>query len=109
MLALRTCLLVPSPQSTKYVDCPRVSAIQETFLRRLGLPEEVPSQVTDSSGAAALCPALLLLLPLRAPSGAAAAACVDTVGLLVSSLLLAIGVAELLEGEDCLAGCMLLC
>lgn len=108
MLALRTCLLVPSPQSTRYVDCPRVSAIQETFLRRLGLPEEVPSQVTDSSGAAGLCPALLLLL-LRAPSGAAAAACVNTVEPLVSLLLLAIGLAELLEGEDCLAGCALLC
>ncbi len=108
MLALRTCLLVPSPQSTMYVDCPRVSAIQVTFLRRLGLPEEVPSQVTDSSGAAGLCPALLLL-PLRALSGAAAAACVDTVELLVSLLLLATGLAALLEVKDCLAGCTLLC
>ena len=108
MLALRTCLLVPSPQSTRYVDCPRVSAIQETFLRRLGLPEEVPSHVTDSSGAAGLCPALLLL-PLRTLSGATAAACADTAGLLLSLLLLAIGLAELLKGEDCLAGCTLLC
>ncbi len=108
MLALRTCLLVPSPQSTRYVDCPRVNAIQETFLRRLGLPEEVPSQVTDSSGAAGLCPALLLLLPLCAPSGTTAAACVETVGLPVPLLLPAIGLAELLEGEDCLEGCMLL-
>lgn len=50
ILALRTCFPLPSPQSTRYVSLPNVRAMHDTFLRRLGAPEDVPSHVTDMFG-----------------------------------------------------------
>ena len=49
-MALRTCFALPSPQSTRYVSLPIVRAMHETFLRRLGAPDDVPSHVTDMLG-----------------------------------------------------------
>ena len=99
MLVLSTCLLVPSPQSTRKVDWPRVSAMQETFLRKLGLPDDVPSQVTDSFGAVGSA-----LLGLIACCSCPAAVCVAGCELLACPLLLAMGSSMLLG--CCMEGCM---
>lgn len=48
--AFKTCLPLPSPQSTRYVSLPNVRAMHDTFLRRLGAPDDVPSHVTDMLG-----------------------------------------------------------
>ena len=78
ILALRTCFPLPSPQSTRYVSLPNVRAMHDTFLRRLGAPEDVPSHVTDMFGVPAAAGGLTDITAGVGTEGALADAVLDT-------------------------------